>query len=77
MEESQQVKTKRRFPLNLYNKLEQRLKNKSDETLENTTLTIFVSSMSTSPGRTFCLNRALLIPAKYAVLPFPTDTRLC
>ena len=36
MEESQQVKTKRRFPLNLYNKLEQRLKNKSDETLENT-----------------------------------------
>lgn len=26
MEESQQVKTKRRFPLNLYNKLEQRLK---------------------------------------------------
>ena len=36
MEESQQVKTKRRFPLNLYNKLEQRLKNKSDETLEST-----------------------------------------
>ena len=36
MEEAQQVKTKRRFPLNLYNRLEQRLKNKSEETPQNT-----------------------------------------
>lgn len=35
MEKSQQVKTKRRFPLNLYNKLEEKLKNKSEDTLEN------------------------------------------
>lgn len=35
MEKSQQVKTKRKFPLNLYNKLEQKLKNKSEDTLEN------------------------------------------
>ena len=36
MEKSQQVKTKRKFPLNLYNRLEQRLKNKSEETPQNT-----------------------------------------
>lgn len=34
MEKSQQVKTKRKFPLNLYNKLEQKLKNKSEDTLD-------------------------------------------
>jgi len=33
------------------------------------TFIIFVSSISTSPGSTFCLNRALSIPAKYAVFP--------
>ena len=32
MEKSQQVKSKRRFPLNLYNKLEQKLKNKAEDT---------------------------------------------
>ena len=30
---------------------------------------IFISSINTSPGRTICLNLALSIPAKYAVLP--------
>ncbi|GFI22341.1 acetyl-coenzyme A carboxylase carboxyl transferase subunit beta [Lachnospiraceae bacterium] len=40
MEQSQQVKTKRRFPLNLYNKLEQKLKNKSEDTPDTTEDTV-------------------------------------
>ena len=34
MDKSQQIKTKRRFPMNLYNKLEEKLKNKSEDTQE-------------------------------------------
>ena len=37
MDKEQHIKTERRFPLNLYNKIEERLKNKPEDTEETKT----------------------------------------